>query len=150
MPHRVCSDAPSRDQNVVREQVPASGSSSSSSSGTKGRGRSEDPMAFELVDLEDRALVLAHRVDGIVDLHEAHNDAILNTSAGTTIRLNVYPGPLGRTVTANCARVTKDSPAVGGVVHAVDQVLRPVPPQRTLAALLETDPRLTTMRTREY
>ncbi|KAJ1527112.1 hypothetical protein ONE63_008647 [Megalurothrips usitatus] len=111
-----------------------------------GRVDVKDPLVDELVDLEDRTLVLAHRVDGIVDLHEARNDAILNTTAGTTIRLNVYAGPLGRTVTANCARVSKDRPAVGGVVHQVDAVLRPVPRERTLASLLEQDPRLSTMR----
>lgn len=110
----------------------------------------KDPLASELVDLDDRTLVLAHRVDGLVDLQEARNDQLLNTTAGTTIRLNVYAGPMGRTVTANCARVSKDRPAVGGLVHQVDQVLRPVAAERTLASLIQKDPRLSTMRASEY
>ncbi|XP_034241896.1 uncharacterized protein LOC117645685 isoform X2 [Thrips palmi] len=109
--------------------------------------KAKDPLDNELADLPDSTLVGAHRVEGLVDLLEVRNDHILNTTAGTTIRLNVFAtGPKGRTVTANCARITQERPAVGGMVYQVEKVLRPVKAERTIAHLLHVDPRLSTMK----
>lgn len=108
--------------------------------------KAKDPLDNELADVNDHTLVGSHRVEGLVDLLETRNDQILNTTAGTTIRINLYGLGPGRTVTANCARITQERPAVGGMAYQVDRVLRPVKAERTVAHLLNNDPRLSTMK----
>lgn len=111
----------------------------------------KDPLDNELADVLDYTLVGSHRVEGIVDLMDIRNDHILNTTAGSTIRINIFATwPKGRTVTANCARITQERPAVGGMVYQVEDVLRPVKAERTIAHLLHVDPRLSTMKRRAY
>lgn len=109
--------------------------------------KAKDPLDNDLADVLDYTLVGAHRVEGVVDLLDVRNDHILNTTAGSTIRINVFAtGPKGRTVTANCARILQERPAVGGMAYQVEKVLRPVKAERTIAHLLHTDPRLSTMK----
>ncbi|KAE8745401.1 hypothetical protein FOCC_FOCC007949, partial [Frankliniella occidentalis] len=106
-------------------------------------GHARDPE-----DLTDSTLVLAHFVENkLLDIEDdARNDEKITTRAGSTLRINVFPGFMGRTYTVNCARILKERPTLDGQVYQVDKVLTPVPAERTLAALLEKDPRLNTMR----
>ncbi|KAK3930294.1 Transforming growth factor-beta-induced protein ig-h3 [Frankliniella fusca] len=108
-----------------------------------GQAASRDPE-----DLTDSTLVLAHYVENkLLDIEDdARNDEKIVSRAGSALRVNVFPGFMGRTYTVNCARVLKERPTQDGQVYQVDRVLTPVPAERTLAALLEKDPRLTTMR----
>jgi len=102
--------------------------------------------------LESAELVMAHTIPGQFELSELHRDQLLHTADdNSTIRINKYFGVTRPViVTANCARVTKgDIPSTNGIVHIVDRVLRPVPKDRTLATIVESDPQLSTLRTRK-
>lgn len=66
----------------------------------------------------------------------------------SSIRLNVYPGPGERIVTANCARVTSvNNYATNGIVHMLSHVMRPV--KYSVADLISKDSQFTIFRKRK-
>lgn len=74
-----------------------------------------------------------HYFDGHCTFQVLYSD-----NANSSVRVNVYPAPGERLMTANCARITSiNNYATNGIVHVVDRMIRPV--TKTLAELLAQD-----------
>lgn len=79
--------------------------------------------------------------DGHCSLQVLYSD-----NANSSVRVNIFPAPGERLMTANCARLTSiNNYAENGVVHVVDRMIRPV--TKTLADLLAQDSQFSVLRT---
>ncbi|GLH05934.1 Spermatophylax protein 12 [Gryllus bimaculatus] len=96
-------------------------------------------------NLSMRKIVLGHMTPGFYDINEIVNkNEVFTENNNSSIRLNVYPAPGERIITANCARVTSiNNYATNGIVHVVDRVLQPV--TQSLAQLIAQDEQFTTL-----
>ncbi|XP_045157797.1 transforming growth factor-beta-induced protein ig-h3-like [Mercenaria mercenaria] len=94
-----------------------------------------------------RNLLLGHVAVGSLTSSHISDNQIIETASPlkSTIRMNVYQRPV-ELLTANCKKVTKaDNLASNGVVHVLDDVLKPV--SETLLDLVQKNPELSTLKT---
>lgn len=89
-----------------------------------------------------RKVLTYHVVPGKVLSTDLSNDMTAASVEGTELRFNIYGG---KTVTVNGKRVINaDVQASNGVIHVIDEVIFPFP-EKTIAGLVASDPRFSTL-----
>jgi len=95
-----------------------------------------------------KQVLLTHVVPGAVLSSDLTNDLLAETAAGSSLRLNIYSKLPHYTpfVTVNGKRVVEaDVEATNGVIHFISDVIYPLPTTNTMADLLSTDERFSTL-----
>lgn len=95
-----------------------------------------------------KQVLLTHVVPGAVLSSDLTNDQLAETAAANSLRINIYSKLPNYTpfVTVNGKRVEKaDVEASNGVIHFISDVIYPLPTTNTMADLLSTDERFSTL-----